>query len=47
MEPAAPQFDYLADLELPVAEIANSWRLDDPAYRSDSYRQILMRFSYV
>jgi len=46
MEPIAPLFDYLADLELAVDEIANTWRPDDPAYRADVYRQIMMQFSY-
>ncbi len=41
-----PLFDYLAKLQLAVDEIGNSWRPDDPAYRADIYRQIMMQFSY-
>ena len=29
-----------------VDEIANTWRPDDPEYRADVYRQIMMQFSY-
>lgn len=42
----SPLFDYLGDLEASVAEIANTWRPDDPEYRADVYRQIMMQFSY-
>jgi hypothetical protein len=38
--------DYLGDLEEAVAELANTWRPDDPAYRVDVYRQIMMSLSY-
>ncbi|MCJ2177611.1 DUF1214 domain-containing protein [Novosphingobium album (ex Hu et al. 2023)] len=41
-----PLFDYLADLETAVAGIGNTWRPDDPEYRADVYRQIVMQFSY-
>ncbi|MET0588312.1 MAG: DUF1214 domain-containing protein [Novosphingobium sp.] len=41
-----PLFDYLGELEAAVDEIANTWRPDDPAYRADVYRQIMMQFSY-
>ena len=41
-----PLFDYLNGLEDAVAEIANTWRPDDPEYRADVYRQIMMQFSY-
>jgi hypothetical protein len=41
-----PLFDYLKPLEEAVAEIANTWRPDDPEYRADVYRQIMMQFSY-
>ncbi len=41
-----PLHEYMADLELAVDETANTWRPDDPAYRADIYRQILMQFSY-
>ena len=39
-------FDLLAPLEEAVAELANTWRPDDPEYRADVYRQIMMQFSY-
>jgi hypothetical protein len=38
--------DYLKPLEEAVDEIANTWRPDDPEYRADVYRQIMMQFSY-
>ena len=41
-----PLLDLLKPLELAVDEIANTWRPDDPAYRADVYRQIMMQFSY-
>ena len=41
-----PLFEYLGDLEKAVAGIANTWRPDDPEYRADVYRQIVMQFSY-
>jgi hypothetical protein len=41
-----PVFDYLKPLQEAVDEIANTWRPDDPAYRADVYRQIMMQFSY-
>jgi len=41
-----PLFDYLKPLEEAVNEIANTWRPDDPEYRADVYRQIMMQFSY-
>ncbi len=41
-----PLFDYLKPLEDAVDEIANTWRPDDPEYRADVYRQIMMQFSY-
>ena len=37
---------YLGDLEGAVDEIANTWRPDDPAYRADIYRQIMMSLSF-
>ena len=37
---------HLTALEGAVAELANTWRPDDPAYRADVYRQIMMQFSY-
>ena len=42
----APLFQYLQPLEEAVNEIANTWRPDDPEYRADVYRQIMMQFSY-
>lgn len=41
-----PLFDYLQDLEEAVAGIANTWRPDDPQYRADVYRQIMIQMSY-
>lgn len=38
--------DHLKPLEEAVAEIANTWRPDDPEYRADVYRQIMMQLSY-
>jgi hypothetical protein len=37
---------YLKDLDLGVAELAHTWKPDDPAYRADVYRQIMMNLSY-
>jgi hypothetical protein len=39
-------FDCLGPLEEAVKEIANTWRPDDPRYRADIYRQIMMQLSY-
>jgi hypothetical protein len=41
-----PLFDYLGELEAAVDEIASTWRPNDPEYRADVYRQIMMQFSY-
>jgi Protein of unknown function (DUF1214) len=41
-----PLFEYLEPLNEAVAEIANTWRPEDPEYRADVYRQIMMQFSY-
>jgi hypothetical protein len=39
--------DYLSDgLEEAVAQLADTWRPDDPDYRADVYRQIMMMLSY-
>ena len=46
MTQIASLFDYLKPLEQAVDEIANTWRPDDPEYRADVYRQIMMQFSY-
>jgi hypothetical protein len=37
----------LAPLEGAVAELANTWRPDDPAYRADVYRQTMTSLSYA
>ena len=37
---------YLKDLDLAVAELAHTWKPDDPRYRADVYRQIMMNLSY-
>lgn len=37
---------YLQPLEEAVDEIANTWRPNDPEYRADVYRQIMMQLSY-
>src|SRR5262245_39457162 len=37
---------YLTDLEKAAAELKNTWRPDDPAYRADIYRQVMMSLSY-
>jgi hypothetical protein len=44
--PIGPLFDYLKPLEEAVNEIASTWRPDDPEYRADVYRQIMMQLSY-
>jgi len=41
-----PILDCLKPLEAAVDEIANTWRPNDPEYRADVYRQIMMQFSY-
>jgi hypothetical protein len=41
-----PLFDYLRPLEEAVGQLANTWRPDDPEYRADVYRQIMMQMSY-
>ncbi len=38
--------EHLTDLEKAVDEIANTWRPNDPQYRADIYRQIMMNLSY-
>ena len=45
-ELAPSVLDYLGDLDLAVAELANTWKPDDPHYRADVYRQIMMNLSY-
>lgn len=44
IEPAI--LPYLADLEGAVANLADTWRPDDPAYRADVYRQTMASLSY-
>lgn len=38
---------YLAPLEDAVAQLADTWRPDDPAYRADVYRQTMTSLSYA
>ncbi|CAN7457711.1 hypothetical protein LJR225_003084 [Phenylobacterium sp. LjRoot225] len=47
-EQIAPNIlDYLKDgVDEALSQIANSWRPDDPDYRADMYRQIMMMLSY-
>lgn len=39
--------EHLLQLEDAAAQLANTWRPDDPAYRADVYRQSLMSLSYA
>jgi len=39
--------DYLGELDGVIAELANTWRPDDPHYRADIYRQAMMNLSYA
>src|SRR5690349_3645188 len=41
-----PLLDYLRPLERAVNQIGHTWRPDDPRYRADVYRQIMMQLSY-
>jgi hypothetical protein len=41
-----PLLSYLKPLEEAVAELSNTWRPNDPRYRADVYRQIMMQLSY-
>src|SRR5579871_269120 len=45
-EIAPTLLSYLSDLEGAVAELANTWHPDDPAYRADVYRQTMTSLSY-
>ncbi|MFA7604006.1 MAG: hypothetical protein WCY29_13435 [Novosphingobium sp.] len=45
IEPAI--LPYLADLEGAVANLAQTWRPDDPAFRADVYRQTMTSLSYA
>lgn len=38
---------FLGDLELAVAELANTWKPDESHYRADVYQQIMMDLSYA
>jgi hypothetical protein len=38
--------EHLAALEEAAAQLADTWRPDDPAYRVDMYRQAMMNLSY-
>lgn len=44
--PIGPLLDHLSPLDDAVAQIAQTWRPEDPAYRADVYRQIMMQLSY-
>ena len=46
MSESAGLLTYLEGLESAVDEIANTWRPDDPEYRADIYRQIMMSLSF-
>ncbi len=47
-DPIAPTIlSYLADLEGAVANLADTWRPDDPEYRADVYRQTMTSLSYA
>ena len=37
---------HLGGLEKAVGELANSWRPNDPTYRAELYRQIMMHISF-
>jgi hypothetical protein len=41
-----PLMDCLAPIEEAAAQLAQTWRPDDAAYRADVYRQIMMQLSY-
>jgi hypothetical protein len=38
---------YISDLDLAVQELAKTWKPDDPRYRADLYRQVMMNLSYA
>jgi hypothetical protein len=46
VETAPRLLDYLTDLDAAVPLLANTWRPDDPEYRADFYRQIMMSLSF-
>jgi hypothetical protein len=39
--------EFLKDLEVTVDQLTDTWRPDDPQYRSDVYRQTMMNLSYA
>ncbi len=39
-------FAYLAPLRQAVHELSNTWRPEDPRYRAETFRQIMMNLSY-
>lgn len=39
--------DLLGDLDGAVAHLANTWKPEDPNYRADVYRQVMMNLSYA
>ncbi|MCB2080170.1 MAG: hypothetical protein KDE55_21040 [Novosphingobium sp.] len=39
--------DYLGELDEAVAQLSKTWKPNDPAYRADVYRQIMMNLSYA
>src|ERR1700747_2498635 len=45
-EIAPTLLSYLTDLEGAVANLANTWRPDDPQYRADVYHQTMTSLSY-
>ena len=46
-QPIASLFEYLKPLEGAVANLADTWRPDDSAYRADVYRQTMTSLSYA
>jgi hypothetical protein len=46
-EIAASITPYLGELQTAVDQIANTWRPNDPQYRADIYRQIMMNLSFA
>src|SRR5579863_8942375 len=48
MSEIAPHIgDYLIGLETAVDQLSDTWKPDDPHYRADVYRQIMMNLSYA
>lgn len=39
--------EYLVGLETAVGQLSDTWKPDDPRYRADVYRQIMMNLSYA